>query len=145
MDDPRICRIEIFPDPENQQLQHDTFRAALDAAYRRGGWTECVDEGFEFKKLGLMDTLERHATQGRSKNLSLVTCTQRPVWISRFLLSEASHHVSFWCDGRDRLTLGECCGRSHRDGVAAINEKYKFVWTHGQPPKSWTGKVQDLV
>lgn len=145
MDDTRYKRIEIFPDENDRALQYDVFSAVLEKAYEKGGWTECIDEGYEFKKLGLMDTLERHATQGRSKNISLVTCTQRPVWISRFLLSEPSHHISFWCDGRDRLTLGECVSRGHRDAVSDIDERYKFVWTYGQPPKSWSGKAQDLA
>lgn len=144
MTDTRIGRIEVFPDEKDRFLQYETFHTALDKAYEQGGWTEYIDEGYEFKQLGLMPVLERHATQGRSKRLSVVTATQRPVWISRFLLSEPSHHVSFWCDGRDVFTLGECVGRGHRDAVAAIPGRYRFVWTHGIPPQSWTGTVQDL-
>lgn len=34
-------------------------------------------------------------TQGRSKRIPVIACTQRPAWVSRFLFSEASFFVAF--------------------------------------------------
>lgn len=44
------------------------------------------DEGF---MLGSSDAVTMCLTQGRSKRIPMILCTQRPVWISRFAFSEA--------------------------------------------------------
>jgi hypothetical protein len=45
-------------------------------------------------------------TQGRSKNIPLITLSQRPVWLSRFVFSEADFFQIFWLnDTRDRKTV----------------------------------------
>jgi hypothetical protein len=47
-------------------------------------------------------------TTGRSKDIPMITLSQRPVEISRFVPSEASHIVAFDLNHRkDRATLGE--------------------------------------
>jgi hypothetical protein len=42
-------------------------------------------------------------TQGRSKGIPMITLSQRPVWLSRFVISEAEfHQVFFLSDQQDR-------------------------------------------
>jgi hypothetical protein len=45
-------------------------------------------------------------TQGRSKRIPVIVLSQRPVWLSRFVFSEASYFQVFWLnDFRDRQTV----------------------------------------
>lgn len=141
-------RIEIFP---SYDAQYETFSAVLDRAYRQsldkksGGWTICVDEGFEFKRLKLMGDLEKIVTQGRSLGMTMVTCAQRPVWLSRFILSEPKHKISFSAEGRDMKVLRECVGEGHYRAMQELQE-FEFAWTYGPPGsrRTWKGNLQDL-
>jgi hypothetical protein len=45
------------------------------------------DEGF---MVGQNDAFDALLTQGRSKHIPMIVCTQRPVWLSRFCFSEAT-------------------------------------------------------
>ena len=49
--------------------------------------------------------MERLLTQGRSKGISVVTGMQRPARISRFALSESTHTIAFFLEGRDRKLI----------------------------------------
>jgi len=50
-------------------------------------------------------------TQGRSKNIEMITLTQRPVWCHRSLLSEANHfYVMRLTNTNDRKYIGEFLG-----------------------------------
>lgn len=66
-----------------------------------------IDEGYmlpEFRKGGYAAML----TQGRSKRISVITLSQRPVRINRAALSEASHVIAFDLnDKRDQKSLEE--------------------------------------
>lgn len=61
------------------------------------------DEGF---LVGSNEAFDAIQTQGRSKRIPCITCSQRPVWISRFAFSEASFIQTFHLnDDRDRDTI----------------------------------------
>jgi hypothetical protein len=46
-------------------------------------------------------------TQGRSKRIPVITLSQRPVWLDRFVFSESDFFQVFWLqDARDRKTVG---------------------------------------
>ncbi|SRR5258708_2662899 len=45
--------------------------------------------------LGENDAVDACLTQGRSKEIPMILCTQRPVWITRFAFSEASYIQCF--------------------------------------------------
>jgi hypothetical protein len=62
-----------------------------------------VDECF---MVGNSDAFNSCLTQGRSKQVPMIMCTQRPVWISRFCFSEASYVQVFDLnDARDIDTI----------------------------------------
>jgi hypothetical protein len=60
-----------------------------------------VDEGYMIgSKSKAFNAL---LTQGRSKVVPMITLSQRPVWLSRFVISEAEfHQVFFLSDSQDR-------------------------------------------
>jgi hypothetical protein len=61
------------------------------------------DEGF---MVGPNDAFDTCNTQGRSKRVPMITCTQRPVWLSRFAFTEASFIQCFdLTDQRDIQTV----------------------------------------
>lgn len=62
-----------------------------------------IDEAYV---IGECEGLELCLTQGRSKRIPMILCTQRPVWISRFAFSEASFIQCFSLnDERDKQTV----------------------------------------
>lgn len=61
------------------------------------------DEGYSIPNLGAMETLYM---QGRSKQIPIITLTQRPVWLTRFAFTEASYICLFRLnDKRDKDTV----------------------------------------
>lgn len=61
------------------------------------------DEGFMF---GTGDGIDVCFTQGRSKHVPVIFLMQRPVWVSRFAVSEATFiHYFGLGDARDRATV----------------------------------------
>lgn len=67
----------------------DTFMSKVWDQQRTGIY---IDEGYMVKD---SDTLNHVLTQGRSRRLPVIILTQRPVWISKFVFSEAAHHQVF--------------------------------------------------
>lgn len=62
-----------------------------------------VDEGYMIPNIGAFNAL---LTQGRSKRIPMITLSQRPVAVSRFAFSEASHLIVFDLnDRRDEKTI----------------------------------------
>jgi hypothetical protein len=61
-----------------------------------------VDEGY----LANNEALQAILTQGRSKRIPAIICTQRPAWVSRFVFSESDYYQVFALnDVRDRKTI----------------------------------------
>lgn len=62
-----------------------------------------IDEGLMF---GQGDGIEACLTQGRSKYIPMIILMQRPVWVSRFAISEATFFQYFGLeDDRDKMTV----------------------------------------
>lgn len=62
-----------------------------------------IDEGY---MIGNSPAFRAILTQGRSKHLPVIVLSQRPVWMSRFVFSEADFHQLYWLnDVRDRKTV----------------------------------------
>ena len=62
-----------------------------------------IDEGY---MLGDSEAFETLLTQGRSKRIPIITLTQRPVWVSRFVFSESMFYQIFGLtDRRDKKTI----------------------------------------
>lgn len=89
-------------------LQAREVWQALKNVWEHGGWTLAVDELWYIeKRLGLREPLENLLTQGRSKKITVMVGMQRPAWVTRFGIAEATHVFSFRTEGRDTKVLAE--------------------------------------
>lgn len=72
-----------------------------------------ADEGYNIPDKGAFQAI---LTQGRSKKLPVICCTQRPAWISRFVFSEADHFAVFHLNHReDQLKVQAFTPRDRMD------------------------------
>lgn len=139
----RWKRLEIAAIDEDDRKNQELIYDALNTAYHQGGWCVAVDEGFHVDRLGLRPTIEGLMTRGRSLGISMINGAQRPVHLSRFVLSESSHAISFPAEGRDRTVLKEAFGVQHALAVEALR-RYQMAWTSINDGMTWTGFLQDL-
>jgi hypothetical protein len=90
---------DIQPLPRDQDAVQDLLIRAWDHE-NVGIW---IDEGLMF---GDGEGVEAILTQGRSKKCPCIMLMQRPVWVSRFAVSEATFIQYFGLsDKRDRATV----------------------------------------
>lgn len=127
MDQPNAHRLLLSPSYDRQQ---DEIALALERVWRQGGWTVYIDELFYLTDmLGLSAFVTRLLTQGRSKGISVVVGMQRPVLVTRFAISEATHIISFNLDGRDVKTMSEAASTKFAK-VGATLRKHEFAWMY---------------
>lgn len=89
-------------------IQRYHIANTINLAWKQEGWTLAVDEAYYWTHvLRLEKQLNMLLTQGRSKRLTIVVGMQRPAWISRFALSQATHAFIFRCEGRDVTNLAQ--------------------------------------
>lgn len=117
-------------DPENDDAMRDLLRKIR----RTGNIGLFVDEGYMIpgEKKGPFQAL---LTQGRSLNIPIITLSQRPVEINRFVFSEAGHILYFDLnDERDQDTVKMFTPKGFVDWLPAgiSDEKrllpYHFKW-----------------
>lgn len=138
--DPRVKRIEVAPpfpttlDEERhaaaRRLQREMARTAMSIAYGHGGWTLDLDELLYIDRLGLRFEYEELSTQGRSLKATLLTGMQRPVQISRFVLSQSKHVYCFALEGRDiAQNLAPATSPRMKDIVPTLDAKrFEFAY-----------------
>lgn len=108
--------------------QHEQAEALFARVWSEGGWCVYIDEGyFVERELDLRDGLIKFLTQGRSNNISMVVSVQRPVDITRFLMSQTQHILcAALSDERDLKTIREITGnRAYADFLTTL-KKYEF-------------------
>lgn len=99
MDDWHNDHILLDPKYEDQARQAWEM---LERAWRQGGWTVVIDEQwYAEQELKMRQMIVRLLTQGRSLGITVVCGVQRPVEISRFMLSQSKHIFTFQIDGGD--------------------------------------------
>lgn len=92
----------IRPHPYQQDELADLF-VRIWAKERVGVY---VDEGYMIESADANKAYKLILTQGRSKTIPTISLSQRPVWINRFVLSEATFYQAFRLnDDRDRKSL----------------------------------------
>ncbi len=90
----------VTPQPEDD----DAVNALLWAVWKRENIGLFVDEGFMIGNRA--NAYNAILTQGRTKQIPVITLSQRPVWMSRFVFSEADFMQVFHLnDERDRSTM----------------------------------------
>lgn len=64
-------------------------------------------------------------TQGRSKEIELIICTQRPVWLDKYVFTEASYYAIFRVTSiDDRKTISNYLGGVEPNSLA----RYHCLW-----------------
>lgn len=132
-----VDRIELEPKYEEQGRQ---FAIALDRVWKDGKWTWYGDEVWYLEELGLRPWMERLITQGRSKDITCVLGMQRPSRVSRFVLTEPRHVISFTLEGKDARSLGEGTTDRMEEVVTNLGE-YEFAWYYRPKRSIWTGRL----
>lgn len=124
IDDARYSRFVL--QPRYHEQAREGWRLA-EKVYRQGRWTIVWDEYFLAERLGLGEQIEKLLTQGRSNSISTVVGMQRPVAISRFAISQATHVFTFVVEGRDADTLGEAASPRL---LPLISERWRSQASH---------------
>lgn len=91
----------IAPRPDQEEL----LDAFLWRIWARGNCGVYGDEGY---MIGPIPSFNALLTQGRSKHIPMIVLSQRPVWLSRFVFSEADFYQVFNLNHReDRKKVAE--------------------------------------
>lgn len=117
---------KILLRPEYKKQAVEGYRM-LKKMYEQGGWAGFIDEHWYAERLGLKPYIERNVTQGRSLKISMVMGMQRPVQISRFILSQSEHVISFRVEPRDLRILAEATTDKIVGPIQSLN-KYEFIY-----------------
>lgn len=75
--------------------EHEEVNAYLWRIWQRERVGLYFDESYNIPDPQKRSALRAVLTQGRSKRIPVIACTQRPAWISRFIFSEADFICSF--------------------------------------------------
>lgn len=97
-----------------------TFLDAIDEIMEEGAWTLYLDEaGYIVESLKLRVSLDELFTQSRSNEITLMAGSQRPVWVSRAMLSQHAWVCAFRIgDTEDAKRAAEVMG--DRDRYAPV-------------------------
>ena len=89
---PGIYILSLLPGQEEELEEY------LWKVWERGGIGIYTDEGY---MVGKSKAFEACLTQGRSKKIPMITLSQRPSWISKFVFSEANFFQVFHLNDRE--------------------------------------------
>lgn len=133
-----LSRILLQPPYERQAREiHEAFRLV----YRQGHWTCYVDEEWYVEEeLGLTYDMNLLLTQGRSKKITMMMGAQRASRISRFVLSQATHVITFRLEGRDVKVIEEATNAYVAD-YASVLRRHEFVWWRRDEDVMWVGRL----
>jgi len=145
MDDLRVDRFVLTPKFEAQGREG---YAMLERGWKDGGWCIVIDELWYAERLGLRSAIERLLTQGRSQGVTVVMGMQRPVQVSRFALSQATHLFSFRVEGGDVPRMREAFTMQvipyiNADSSTVIPEHH-FVYWHRARRQLAVGTAQSM-
>lgn len=118
-DEPGIYILRVMPGDE--ESLSDWFRRV----WEHEGIGIYVDEGY------MIDRRDRWfnacLTQGRSKQIPMIILTQRPLWLSRFVFSEASYFMTFPLN--DRRDMDTVRSFVRGDVEKSLTGKLKRFWS----------------
>jgi hypothetical protein len=154
---PGETRILLWPDVRKangnaahiKAIQRSIIDPAFDAMMAEGKRTVQVDEGLYFTSpsfLGKADDLAMAHAIGRSGNLTLVTCAQRPSNLPLILYGSASHaFIGRTREATDTKRLSELGAKEGSKVLAsriADLDMHEFLWVPVAP--GWDAEVVDL-
>lgn len=99
--DPDIYIVRPVPGADDDEMEKTLW--SVWATGRTGLY---VDEGYMLPNNAKSKAMQGIFTQGRSKHIQVIILSQRPVWLSRFAISESDYYQVFWLnDEQDRKTI----------------------------------------
>lgn len=113
-------RIVLWPDYTKASTYpmdvRATFKEAFDEIMAESNWTLYLDEAsYMVESLKLRTSLDEFFTQSRSNGITLVAGSQRPVWVSRSMVSQHAWVCAFRIgDMEDARRAGEVMGDRDR-------------------------------
>lgn len=111
----------VHPMP-HQESQVEEF---LWRVWRKENTGVYVDEAHMLPDKGALQAL---LTQGRSKQIPMITLIQRPVKVNRFVISEADYYSMFHLnDHRDRLTVRSFVNADISKPIPQYHSRYHIV------------------
>lgn len=131
-----------YAKPDRDRARQRAFISdVFERAWNQHGWTLIVDELFYFQtKLDLGDDVDTMLTQGRSIGITMVCGMQRPVSITRFAISQATHVIVFRQDGRDVKTVVDATSVVLKEPLTNLG-KYEFLWYYRPDRVYYIGKL----
>ena len=119
----------------------------IDKAWKQGGWTVILDELFYItNNLRLNLFVEMLLTQGRSKRISVLTGMQRPVHVTRFALSQATHIFSFSLENKDAKFVSEATSENMLPVLLKLDRnQFQFAHFHRLTRSIAVGNANDLT
>lgn len=121
---PGLYVIQPIPFDDHDDAALEKYMTAI---YHRGFHGFYSDEGTMINKKSR--AYKAFQTQGRSKRIPTITCSQRPVGLERTIFSEASFFQVFALnDERDILTAQSFIGKEGRRLVNQGLPEYHSVW-----------------
>lgn len=102
----------------------------LDGMMDEGGWRIFFDEmQYLVQSLSMRPVIDEFFNGARSSGISLVACSQRPVWVSRSGISQVEWAISFSIsDVQDRIRQAEIMGDRNRfREVVGVLGPHEFV------------------
>lgn len=134
-------KLLIVPDFRRQKV---VAAEVFDTVWQMGGWTLVIDELFyAHDVLGMKAYIDMLLTQGRSKKISVVVGMQRPVNVTRFALSEATHIFSFRLEGRDQKTIREISSDAFAEATGKV-PPFHFAHYHVKTRSVGVGTADKL-
>lgn len=134
-------RVIVDPSLSNQQRAGYELMRAM---WQQGGWTFVVDEHWYAENiLKLQRGINMLLTQGRSKHLTVVLGMQRPVQVSRFALSQATHAFFFRLEPKDAKYVAEATTAKLFKAVQTING-HDFVYFNRATRRVIIGNADSL-
>lgn len=134
--------------PKTVARQRARFRSAFDKIAKQGGWTVVADEAkymTEVLKLGTEITFMQE--QLRSNHGTNVSGAQRPFWLPRSILSNASH-VFLWktTDADDLKRLADIGGINRRQVANELRtlgkHEFLYIGTRGTDARMLRSQVK---
>jgi hypothetical protein len=120
-DEPGIYILKVTPG--NKERVSEWFKRA----WEHENIGIVVDEGYRVDQHD--EWFNGCLTQGRSKRISMIVLSQRPVWVSRFVFSEADFFQVFdLTHKKDRDIIGEYIRDDERERLEIPLEPYTSFW-----------------
>lgn len=117
-------RVIVWPPYSRASTARQTTRPvlvdALDGMMDEGGWRIFLDEmQYIVQTLQMGSIVDEFFNGSRSSDISLVACSQRPVWVSRSGISQVEWAISF--------AIGDEDDRKRQAEIMGDRERFRYV------------------